>query len=205
MQLNEYLREDESVAIAIPAYDSVDALSPTSEGTLACTASRLVYIRDDTVVDIALSGVDAIEYTGVSFPRRYLQWGGLLLGLAGVVAALGVTLSEIVLSRPLTAVVVILLLAGVAQLVLGYLPRRGTLRVHIARTSYDFASTDGGLDRVAHSIRGFEAPTVDSRGQPPRPHGLVYWSRCVRPQASPTAPSSLHESPQREFRRGGCL
>lgn len=154
MRLSDYLVENEDVVVDVPAFDNIDAVSSSEEGRLACTPHRVVYVRGNDVTDISLNGVNSIEYTDMSFPKRYLNWGigGLLLSIPLII--FGLSIND--LSVPLFIVGGFVLLSGIATLVWGYFLRRSVLRVHTPNKSYSFASTNANLDQIGHTIRGYE-------------------------------------------------
>ena len=160
MQIDEYLVDKESVTEQVPAYDNADALSSASEGTLACTPFRLVYVCGNDVTDISINEVNSIEYSGPSYPTSYLNQGlvimviGLLLlvgrgGIAGALSTPGLATVALVLGG-------FFLLLGLATFVWGYFLRRATLKVHTPSKTYEFSSKESDLDEIGHTVRAFE-------------------------------------------------
>lgn len=154
MQLHDYLVENESVIVEVPAFNSLDAISSSEEGRLACTPHRVVYVLGNDVTDISFNGVNSIEYTGQSYPKRYLHWGigESLVGLSLLV--LGTLLTEF--STPVIGFGGLLLLIGIITLIMGLFLRRSILRVHTPNRSYKFTSKNSNLDEIGHTIRGYE-------------------------------------------------
>lgn len=154
MRLRDYLVENESVIVEVSAFDNSNAISDSEEGQLVCTPHRVVYVLRNDVTDISLNGVNSIEYTGLSYPARYLQWGigGLLVGIG--LFAFGTLLTEF--SGPIFGLSGLILLVGIATLIMGFFLRRSVLRVHTPNKSYTFASKDSNLDEIGHTIRGYE-------------------------------------------------
>jgi hypothetical protein len=154
MKLDSYLAKNESVTKEVEAFESVDAISDSRKGTLACTPNRVVYVRGDNVIDISLSGVNSIEYSAPSYPRNFLYWGsgfGILAFLAGVVEFVGdSTIPD------LTLLIAFLGLIGLAVLIGGWFLKRSTIKLRTPNKTYGFASNDRRLKDIAHALRGHE-------------------------------------------------
>ena len=158
MDIEEYLVDKESVTEQVSAYDDVDAIS--SEGTLACTPFRLVYVSGNDVTDISINEVNSIEYSGPSYPTKYLNQG-LAAMVIGVVVLVGRGAIAEALSAPgfgtlLQFIGGFILLAGIGTLVWGFFLRRATLKVHTPSKTYEFSSKESNLDEIGHTVRGFE-------------------------------------------------
>ncbi|WP_224447009.1 hypothetical protein [Haloprofundus salilacus] len=160
MELNDYLVKNESATASVTAFDSVDAISDSKEGTLACTPHRVVYVRGKDVTDISLNGVNSIEYTSPSYPKRYLMMG---IGIAAgslLLIVLGAIFGEIPDAGVFSALFFVLgipgFIYGIVVLGYGFLLRRAVLRVHTPNKSYEFSSKDTNLDQIGHTIRGYE-------------------------------------------------
>jgi len=158
MELTEYLIENESVSAEIGAFDDPDAMTQTSEGKLACTPYRLVYVNGDDVTDISLQGVNSFEYSAPGYPKRYLGYGLGSLLLAFVLGSIGTILviEEIIPSTLVWIICGFLVLGGVVTLVQGHFMRRALLKVHTPNKSYEFYSKESRLDEIGHTVRGYE-------------------------------------------------
>lgn len=158
MELTEYLIENESVSAEIGAFDDPDALTQTSEGKLACTPYRLVYVNGDDVTDISLKGVNSFEYSAPGYPKRYLAYSLGSLLLAFVLGSIGsiLVVEELVPSTPVWVIFGLLVLGGVVTLVQGHFMRRSVLKIHTPNKSYNFYSKESRLDEIGHTVRGYE-------------------------------------------------
>lgn len=158
MELTEYLVENESVSAEIGAFDDPDAMTQTSEGKLACTPYRLVYVSGDNVTDISLKGVNSIEYSAPRFPKRYIKYGLGSLLLALVIGSIGsILVTEGILSiTPVWVACGFLILGGIVTLVQGHFMRRSVLKIHTPNKSYEFYSKESQLDEIGHAVRGYE-------------------------------------------------
>lgn len=154
MKLDSYLAKNESVTKKVEAFESVDAVSDSRKGTLACTPNRVVYVQGDDVIDISLGGVDSIEYSAPSYPKSFLYWGGgfgALAFFAGIAEFVGDS------SIPdLTPLIAFLGLIGLALLITGQFLKRSTIKFRTPNTTYEFASNDRTLKDIAHALRGHE-------------------------------------------------
>lgn len=160
MNIDEYLFENESVTEQVSAYDDVDAVSSSNEGTLACTPCRLVYIGGDDIIDISISEVNSIEYTGPSYPEKYLNWGvgavvsGFLLFVSWIVVEY--TAAVLGFGRLLLIISAMVSVIGIVILIQGYVIRRASLNIHTPNKSYEFVSKRSNLDEIGHTVRAYE-------------------------------------------------
>ncbi|MFC4449036.1 hypothetical protein [Halorussus aquaticus] len=154
MKLDSYLAKNESVTKEVEAFESVDAVSDSRKGKLACTPNRVVYVQGENVIDISLNGINSIEFSAPSYPKSFLYWGGgfgVLAFLTGVAEFVGdSSIPDLMLA------IVFFGLISLAILVAGQFLKRSTIKFRTPNTTYTFASTDRAIQDIAHAVRGHE-------------------------------------------------
>jgi len=158
VKLNDYLIDKEEVTAKIGAFDDPDSFIDSSEGTLACTPYRLVYINGNDVTDISLKGVNSIKYRDEGYPMRYLGYGlvGVLLGIVVWFVRFFLELGAMVPGELGWLFVGIFVLSGLGTWIQGLFMRRSSLKVFTPNKTYEFYSKEAGLDEIGHAVRGHE-------------------------------------------------
>lgn len=152
MNLEDYLRQNESVVSSVEAFDGKTSIG--TQGTLAVTPNRVVFVRDKLVSDIFLNGVDSIEYRAPSYPTQFLYWA---VGMFCVfVLSLVLTNAEGVFGDIALLASMVAALSAVAIGVAGFLFQRSMLTLNTSNRTFEFSSTDETLAEIAHALRGYE-------------------------------------------------
>lgn len=147
VNLAGYLADDESpLRTAEVRLRDVGAI----DGTLACTPTRLVFVAEDGVTDIAVDDVTALEYRETSFPL-WSAVGGAVFSVVGLfLLAVAATGAGVPVTTWLGAG---LLLIGVGSLAIGFYGRAATLEVHTPARSFEFAGSEDALSQFPTDIR----------------------------------------------------
>lgn len=147
VNLAGYLAEDESpLRTAEVRLREVGAI----DGTLACTDTRLVFVAEDGVTDIAVGEVTALEYREASFPL-WSAVTGVVFAIVGLFLLLVAwTGAGVPVTTWLGAGLFVL---GVASFAVGAYGRAATLEVHTPAKSFEFTGSEEELSAFPTCIR----------------------------------------------------
>lgn len=147
MELQTYLREDE------PVLERASATRRTVgavDGTLVTTPSRVVFVAEGGVTDVASDAVAAIELR----EARYPLWNAVIGVVLAVVGAFLLAVASTGAGIPVTTVLgTAFLVVGVVTLALGLRDRAATLELHTPARSFEFAGDGETLARLPATIR----------------------------------------------------
>ena len=148
VELRTYLREDEAVLERVEAtLRSVGAV----DGTLAVTPSRVVFVAEGSVTDVAVADVTAIEFRDA----RYPLWNAVIGVVFAVLGAFLLAVAYTGAGRPVTTWIGGgFLLVGSVTLALGLRERTATLELHTPARAFEFAGDGDALARLPSAVRG---------------------------------------------------
>lgn len=155
MSLKSYLFNNEQKYADVRATERKGPFSDYTEGTLAVSSNRLVFIGDDgSIKDFSLDSVDAFEFEPPQTPWESIiaSFISIFLGLAFF--AFQETFSELLSESTISGVGMILIILGILIVAWGYLMRRSVLSIHTPSESFRFTSADSDLTPIIHAVRG---------------------------------------------------
>jgi len=146
-----YLPDAEQVKATVSARSSE---YHDEKGTLVCTARRVIFAKDQSVLDISLYSVDAIKYSRRSHPWFHytLIFIGLAIG-AATWARPGPLDSSLIL--PLYFLAAGILIPALFMAI--WRLRQRELELYTPSGNYKFTSRTDELETVAQLIRRYEA------------------------------------------------
>jgi hypothetical protein len=145
----DYFGNNETEVYRTKAIDEGTAWSEGDEGDLVCTNSRLVFSKGSEIIDISRDSIDSMEYEPPKYDMDYLYTGLIFMGigLAGFFV-------EVVIDEGIAAALGgIMAFAGLVVILVGFLYRRSSLKIHTAKKSFEFESNNQDLEEVIKSIR----------------------------------------------------
>jgi len=121
------------------------------KGTLACTDSRLVFVRDKSVVDIQLRSIEEIVFEPKPIKWLYVIFGTVFL-VAGLLSSTVISSMEGFMGVFGGILGPIFIVFAVAMFLLVAYYYKATLTVHTGSNKREFRS--GELADFPHAIRG---------------------------------------------------
>jgi hypothetical protein len=146
---NNYFGKNESEVYRTKVIDEGTAWSEGDEGDLICTNSRVVFSKGSEVIDISRDSIDSMEYEPPKYDMNYFYSGlvFLIIGFCGMIGGIVVNEEPLVWFSALSGVV------GLGIVLVGFLYRRSSLKIHTPKRTFEFESNNQDLVEVIRTIR----------------------------------------------------